>query len=123
MMNEANEPSWLQTIFSPKTYKSTGCFNIKFPGLALAWLIITASIVVRIIFLPPLIHNAADISELKTDLQHNQIKNNSRSFSFSSVLFVICGWTIRSSESKIFIKLFISILPTMNLFRFGRISL
>lgn len=74
MMNEHNEPSWLQTIFSPKTYKSTGCFNIKFPGLALAWLIITASTVVRIIFLPPLIHNAADISELKTDLQHNRNK-------------------------------------------------
>lgn len=69
-MNEAAETSWLQTTFSLKTYRSSGCFNIKFPGLALAWLAITASTVVRIIFLTPLIHDAADISELKTKWHH-----------------------------------------------------
>lgn len=40
------------------------CFHIKFPGLALAWIAITTGTLIRIIFLPPLIHNAADIGEL-----------------------------------------------------------
>lgn len=73
MMAGTFGPSCFQTIFSRTTYKSFGYFNLKFPGLALAWLTITASTLVRIIFVPSLIHNAADISELITDLQHNRI--------------------------------------------------
>lgn len=64
-MDEGEEFSWLKSIFSLKTYKSSGCFKIKFPGLALAWFVITTSTLVRILFLPPIIHNATDIGELK----------------------------------------------------------
>lgn len=101
-MDESAEISWLKKIFSQKTRASSGIFKLKFPGLALAWLVITASTLVRLIVLPPLLHNAADISELKCEWHQipSQQMIFNHFFSFSFLFFVICSWTIWSDQSK-----------------------
>lgn len=64
-MNESGNVSWLRTVFSYKTFKSSGYFHIKFPGLSLAYLCLTISTLIRILFLQPLVHDAVDIGKSK----------------------------------------------------------
>lgn len=89
----------MDVFFRWKAYKLGDCFRLKFPGHALAWFAITASTLVRILFLPPLIHSALDIGELEC-CQTNRLLELTSAISYSFVLFVMCHWDLWIDKSE-----------------------